>query len=250
MVEPFHYTDQEVEEHRREGTRPPLGSILSIWWAHDTAKDEKWRRESRAWDLKSLIHIYSTRYTFKYIYSLWCSLPLAIEAKQRGKDAPGSATKTRNLRRTEAHKEASSFLAALGLDKPTDKEEWRTVLREMGSFLATKVFLTNCPAPVMEMPVAPVRDSKEAMRFRAICDERITIPLDALKQFPEVHSKLVGQLPQSAMVDVKVNWRCNVTHTWAAEVPASEAYPLYAKLHYSRDTILALGCTPPPGVWP
>ena len=27
------------------------------------------------------------------------------------------------------------------------------------------------------------------------------------------------------MVDVKVNWRCNVTHTWAAEVPASEAYP-------------------------
>ena len=49
------------------------------------------------------------------------------------------------------------------------------------------------------------------------------------------------------MVDVKVNWRCNVTHTWAAEVPASEAYPLYAKLHYSHDTILALGCTPPPG---
>ena len=49
----------------------------------------------------------------------------------------------------------------------------------------------------MEMPVAPVHDSKEAMRFRAICDERITIPLDALKQFPEVHAKLVGQLPQS-----------------------------------------------------
>ena len=167
------------------------------------------------------------------------------EAKQRGKDAPGSATKTRNLRRTEARKEASSYLAALGLDKPADKDEWRTVLREMGSFLATKVFLTNCPAPVMEMPVAPVHDSKEAMRFRAICDERITIPLDALKQFPEVHSKLVGQLPQSAMVDVKVNWRCNVTHTWAAEVPASEAYSLYAKLHYSHETILALGCHPP-----
>ena len=49
------------------------------------------------------------------------------------------------------------------------------------------------------------------------------------------------------MVDVKVNWRCNVTHTWAAEVPASEAYSLYAKLRYSHDTILALGCTPPPG---
>ena len=157
-------------------------------------------RESRTWDLKSLIHIYSMRYTFKYIYSLWCSLPLAIESKQRGKDAPGSATQTRNLKRTEARKEASSFLTALGLDKPTDKDEWRRVLREMGSFLATKTFLTNCPAPVMEMPVAPVHDSKEAMRFRAICDERITIPLDALKQFPEVRSKLVGQLPQSAMV--------------------------------------------------
>ena len=100
----------------------------------------------------------------------------------------------------QARKEASSFLAALGLDKPAEKDEWRTVLREMGTFLATKVFLTNCPAPVMEMPVAPVHDSKEAMRFRAMCDERITIPLDALKQFPEVRSKLVGQLPQSAMV--------------------------------------------------
>ena len=31
------------------------------------------------------------------------------------------------------------------------------------------------------------------------------------------------------------------------EVPASEAYPLHAKLHYSHETILALGCTPPPG---
>ena len=105
-----------------------MGSILSIWWAHDTAKDEKWRRESRTWDLKSLIHIYSMRYTFKYIYSLWCSLPLAIEAKQRGKDAPESATRTRNLRRTEARKEASSFLTALGLDKPTDKESGRQPL--------------------------------------------------------------------------------------------------------------------------
>ena len=49
----------------------------------------------------------------------------------------------------------------------------------------------------------------------------------------------------TAMVDVKVNWRCNVTHTWAAEVPASEAYALYAKLRYSHETILSLGCTPP-----
>ena len=36
MVEPFHYTDQEVEAQRQEGTRPPLRSTLSIWWAHDT----------------------------------------------------------------------------------------------------------------------------------------------------------------------------------------------------------------------
>ena len=53
--------------------------------------------------------------------------------------------------------------------------------------------------------MAPAHDSKEAMRFRAICDERITIPLDALKQFPEAHAKLVGQLPQSAMVDVYIH---------------------------------------------
>ena len=130
-----------------------------------------------------------------HLQPIWCSLPLAIEAKQRGKDAPGSATKTRNLRRSEARKEASSFLAALGLDKPADKDEWRTVLREMGSFLATKVFLTNCPAPVMEMPVAPVHNSKEAMRFRAICDERITIPAGRLEAVPGSALETGGPTP-------------------------------------------------------
>ena len=37
-------------------------------------------------------------------------------------------------------------------------------------------FIANCP-----LPVAPVHDSKDALRFRAICDERITLPLSALR---------------------------------------------------------------------
>lgn len=132
MIEPFHYPENEVEVQRREGHRPSIHAIISTWWTHDTATDQCWRWESRTWDLPSLIHIYSYRYSLKYIYSLWCSLPLAIGGKQRGKDAPA----------------------------------------------------------------------------------RITIPLSALKEFPDVYQKLVGQIPQSAMVEVKVNWRCNVLHSW------------------------------------
>ena len=52
--------------------------------------------------------------------------------------------------------------------------------------------------------------------------KRITIPLAALKQFPDVYQKLVGQIPQSSMVEVKVNWRCNVLDSWVAEAALRE----------------------------
>ena len=45
MVEPFHYTDQEVEEQRREGTRHPHSNPSFPFGG--------------LWDLKSLIHIYT-----------------------------------------------------------------------------------------------------------------------------------------------------------------------------------------------
>ncbi|CAJ1339557.1 unnamed protein product, partial [Effrenium voratum] len=62
----------------------------------------------------------------------------------------------------------------------------------------------------MELPVAPIHDSKEALRFRAICDERITLPLSALRDYDSVYTKLVAGLSKASMVEVKVNWRCNL----------------------------------------
>ena len=62
--------------------------------------------------------------------------------------------------------------------------------------------------------MAPIHDSKEALRFRAVCDERITLPLASLKAFDSVYTKLVAGLSKSSMVEVKVNWRCNVVHDW------------------------------------
>jgi hypothetical protein len=44
------------------------------------------------------------------------------------------------------------------------------------------------------------------LRERAICDERISLPLSAFKEL--VYSKLAAQFgTQEAMVEVKVNWR-------------------------------------------
>ena len=63
--------------------------------------------------------------------------------------------------------------------------------------------------------VAPVHDSKEALRFRAVCDERITLPLSSLRAFDSVYTKLVAGLSKSSMVEIKVNWRCNVMTGWS-----------------------------------
>ena len=38
--------------------------------------------------------------------------------------------------------------------------------------------------------VADVVDSKEHLRFRAMCDERISFPFEELRGFPDVYSKL------------------------------------------------------------
>lgn len=46
---------------------------------------QKWRRESCAWDLVSLVGIYGHRFSFKYITA--CGAP-----KHRGRDGAGSVT--------------------------------------------------------------------------------------------------------------------------------------------------------------
>ena len=142
----------------------------------------------------------------------------------------------------QMRKEAVPFLESLGIPKPRSKEEWSYIFKEMGTFLAAKNFIVNCPLPVMEIPVAPIHDSKEALRFRAVCDERITLTLASLKAFDSVYTKLVPGLSKSSMVEVKVNWRCNVVHDWVEQVPQEAAGALYDRLGYSQDLIRQLGC--------
>ena len=56
----------------------------------------------------------------------------------------------------QMRKEAVPFLESLGIPKPRSKAEWSYIFKEMGTFLAAKNFIVNCPLPVMELPVAPV----------------------------------------------------------------------------------------------
>ena len=70
---------------------------------------------------------------------------------------------------------------------PQTGPEWRLVYRAMGKVLAARAFLTDTPAEVMQLPVQDVADSKEQMILRAVCDERISVPVESLMQFPEVY---------------------------------------------------------------
>lgn len=85
----------------------------------------------------------------------------------------------------------------------------------MAHGLPDKAFLTDTLAEVMELPVSDVADSKEMMINRAVCDERITIPLQALRDFPEVYAmdRIGGE---ATTAEVTVNWRCNTEQWWVA----------------------------------
>ena len=74
---------------------------------------------------------------------------------------------------------------------------------------------------------------KEQMILRAVCDERISVPVESLQQFTE---------GLGALAEVKVNWRCNTKQWWGA-VPDSVALFIYRKLGYTNDMIklMALG---------
>ena len=183
-IEPILYSDSELEQQIRDGQRPAFKDIRGGFWAE--GPDFTWVRESRTWDLPSMLHVYGARYILKWIYAPWSALPIIIATHRRGKDSKDSKTANRHKDGLQIIEEAKSFLEVTGLPMPQDKEEWRLMFKEMGSFLATKSFLTNTPPPVMQLPVAEIHDSKEAMRYRAICDERVTLPMEALRSVPSV----------------------------------------------------------------
>jgi len=88
----------------------------------------------------------------------------------------------------------------------------------------------------MDLPVADVVDSKEQLRFRAMCDERISFPFEELRPFEDVYAKLEPYVQSSSYVEVKVAWRCNTEQWWWAEVEPGQAGPLYRKLNYHQTS--------------
>ena len=66
----------------------------------------------------------------------------------------------------------------------------------------------------MDLPIATAVDSKEHLRFRAMCDERISFPFEELREFPDVYSKLAPFVAADSFVEVKVAWRYNTEQWW------------------------------------
>ena len=102
---------------------------------------------------------------------------------------------------------------------------------------ARSAFLTDTPAEVMQLPVQDVADS--------VCDERISVPVESLQQFPEVYKALMDRIGgPGALAEVKVNWRCNTKQWWVGAVPDSVAPSIYRKLGYTNNMIKLMGLDP------
>ena len=162
-------------------------------------------------------------------------MPLAVDPPTRGHHSAEKG-RLKLQRHTAIRKEVKTFAQEMGLKKlPSDVDSWRHLYQEMGKFLAAQSFLTHAPPSVMELPPAAIHDSKTHLRERAICDERISLPLSAFEELDTVYSKLAAQFgTQEAMVEVKVNWRCTNVIWWATVVDDEDlARTYYAKLGYS-----------------
>ena len=188
--QPCIYTDQDT--------------VVGGFWA---PRDDV---QTQTWSLPALFHVYGNSWTMK--------------SPKRGK-----TMKEHLGNRQKTHDEVVHFLDANNLGRPQSSLEWRQCYRELGKFLAMKAFLTNTPQVVMEIPVASISDTREHMIMRAICDERISLPMDAFKEYPEVYAKIAEVIPVGDMMDVKVAWRCNTSQYWRCEVSSAEAGPIYHK---------------------
>ena len=247
----FHmYTDEELEDHRRLGLRPYWSYLKGSFFAYEPAPADGgvgicWEKEVQTWTLPTLLGIYGHQFSLKQLWYAWENLPIAVKRHSRGQRGGGSqGAQDRIVERKKIQKETMDFLEQMQLPKPTSVEEWRLIWREVGTLLAAKHFISHTPVPVMDLPVADVVDSKEQLRFRAMCDERISFPFEELRPFEEVYAKLEPYVQSSSYVEVKVAWRCNTEQWWWAEVDPAHAGPLYRKLNYSDEAIRAFGLDP------
>lgn len=181
--------------------------IQNLFWAAGPADAGwHWHRAVSTWSFPSLCHKLAHQNNLKEIYAIWQNMPLAVDPPARGHHSAEKG-RLKLQRHTAIRKEVKTFAQEMGLKKlPSDVDSWRHLYQEMGKFLAAQSFLTHTPPCVMELPPAAIHDFKTHLRERAICDERISLPLSAFKEL--VYSKLAAQFgTQEAMVEVKVNWR-------------------------------------------
>ena len=240
FFEPIALTQEELDAQIAMGDRPRLEHIVGPFHAKDDDEDYHWRKEVQTWDLVSLFSSFGHSYMARHLYAVWSHLPITLAAHKRGAK---NAT-TNNQRRDDfrqIQKEAKDFVLLHDLPVPTTDLEWKQLYREMGSFFAAKVFLSRTPQVVLDLPVADIHDSKEHLRFRAVCDERITLPLKAFSDFPEIYNNLSASLGQQAVVEVKMAWRCNTEQWWTARLRPEYAGPIYRKLGYAESFIKGLG---------
>ena len=251
------FTEEELADQVRLGTRPAEDTIVKMFWAPG-GEGWRWHRGVTSWNFAALVQRLAHAATLKEIYGIWQQMPLAAQLPSRGqKNKEKMHAELRGFK--SAIKEASSFCRELGIKslRRLDADSFRQVCREMGKFLAAQTFLTHCPAIVMDLPPAAIHDSKAHLGERAICDERISLPLSAFKDLDTIYPKLRAQFgSHNAMVEVKMNWRCTNEIWWSALVTDEAlAERCYRKLGYAdaagevvkiREGRLAQGSQPVP----
>ncbi|CAE7030898.1 cpt [Symbiodinium sp. CCMP2592] len=215
---------EEIEAQVAMGTRPPLDKIIGPFHAEGEGNTH-WQKEVQTWDLVSLFSCFGHTYLARHLYAVWSHLPITIKSHKRG-----AKNKQQNLQRRDDHrelmKEAKEFVILHDLPVPTTNQEWKQLYREIGSFFAAKVFINRTPQVVLDLPVSDIHDSKQHMRLRAVCDERITLPLKAFRHFPEIYNSLSHSLGQDSVVEVKMAWRCNTVQWWTARLTSTgPTYP-------------------------
>ena len=241
------HTEEEIHIHVVQRKRPPIDKVVGLFWAPGTDGDGwHWRRDVSTWTLPVLLGALGYEHTLRELYNIWCFMPLIVQSQVRGQK-----NTEKNNQRLKTYstlkEETQNFLEACGLPlKPSTQAEWKLLYREMGAFMAASSFITHTPPCIMELPPAAVRDSKQHMIERAICDERITLPLAALKDVDAVYAKLLPQLGAASMVEIRVAWRCTEEQWWVAKVTdPAKAAAIYRKLGYPDATIVGMGLPHP-----
>eukprot|EP00435_Cladocopium_sp_Y103_P016515 s134_g4.t1 len=198
---PTTWTSSEILDQINAGRRPDMKKVVGYFWAPGpsvaagTEGPRHFVRRVQSWDLPSMVTLLGNTWTFEQIYKVWNEMPLTVPAGRRGK-GPGIQEKKKAELKEQNLKvqEVKSFLHSLGLRHPKTQAEVKTLYRELGVFLAASTFLARTPTPVMDLPEAVIQDTKEHMRFRATCDERVTL---GLRQAPCPALKLYRKLGYS-----------------------------------------------------